>query len=173
MRKLQLILLIALLKMFCISADAEFFLPASLVVIDDEAFIGTAADAVFLQDAVEVIGDYSFAQMPSLRSVVVPESVTVIGDHAFTSVGTKICGTPGSYAETWALTHSFQFVNVAVPAEDGEDLHGAASMLLVGVLFALAPPIPDCCDPKNRIVNIKIKALCRFSELYPVLYDFP
>lgn len=107
-----LIVLLLLLCSFSLSAEAEggFVLPASLEIIDDEAFAGTAADSVVLQEKVEYIGDYAFFEMEKLRTIYIPESVRYIGDHAFDGTSDlTIYGVSGSYAEDWAAEHQKPF----------------------------------------------------------------
>ena len=70
--------------------DNLFVLPRALTVIEDEAFLDSAADAVFI-----------------------PTTVTAIGSNAFGDVA--VYGYTGSYAETWAKANG----KVFVPITDG------------------------------------------------------
>lgn len=60
-----------------------FFLPESLQMIGDEAFAGTAAQAVLLPESVTVLGDRVFAENARLQFVSIPESVAIAGAELF------------------------------------------------------------------------------------------
>ena len=63
--------------------EAVFRLPAYLEFIAEEAFAGTAAEAVVLPETVTEIGDRAFAEMPRLVAINIPDSVFEIGHDAF------------------------------------------------------------------------------------------
>ena len=84
-------------------SSAGFNLPASLQVIEDEAFEGTAIVSVDLPETVESIGERAFADIPTLRSVRIPEMTKEIARTAFSgSSNVTITAAPNSYARTWA-----------------------------------------------------------------------
>lgn len=174
MRKLTMIVFLALVGLLCIPvASAEFTLPASLTVIEEDAFMGTAADVVTMQDAVISIGDFAFANIPTLQSVEIPRSVSFIGDNAFWgSENVAIYGTAGSYAESWAGDHGILFIYTALLPDSEAAKHGSA-LLLGWLLFGALPVTPILCDEQFDVVFGKMKIRRRFTELYPVLYDFP
>ena len=92
-----------------------FKLPASLQIIEDEAFEGTALFAVELPDSVIRIGERAFSDIPTLRTVSVPDSVTYIAKNAFSgSEKVTITASPGSYARTWAKENGVPFHSAIV-----------------------------------------------------------
>lgn len=72
---------------WAVFSDPDFFLPAGLTVLEDEAFAGIAA-----------------------RGVVIPEGVTVIHGNPFRDSNvTTVYGFPGSAAETFAAGNGYTF----------------------------------------------------------------
>ena len=65
------------------SAADSLRLPASLRVIGEEAFAGTAASAVYLADGVLRVESRAFACMPQIRLVSIPQSTEQIAEDAF------------------------------------------------------------------------------------------
>lgn len=98
-----------------IQEAAVFQLPASLRIIGDMAFEGTAVTVVDLPETVESIGVRSFADIPSLRGVSIPKATASIARDAFAgSAGVVITAMPGSYAGTWARENSVPLRTLAV-----------------------------------------------------------
>ncbi len=92
-----------------------FQLPASLTIIEDEAFEGTAITNIDLPELLEYIGDNAFANIPTLRFVSIPDNTKYIAGTAFTgSRHVKISGAPNSYARAWARENGIPFAPVAV-----------------------------------------------------------
>ena len=58
-------------------------LPAMLEEIDEEAFMGMAAEGIIIPDGCTTIGPRAFATCPNLIYVKIPASVTSIADDAF------------------------------------------------------------------------------------------
>ena len=58
-------------------------LPSELTGIEDEAFFGSACEAVIIPDGCESIGSKAFANCPGLLYVRIPASVTHIDGDAF------------------------------------------------------------------------------------------
>ncbi len=88
-----------------------FSLPSSLLVIEDEAFMGTGFEDVIIPEGIESIGVRAFADNSSMRTVKIPESVFAIGSDAFRGAdGLVITGKSGSYAEKWAAAHHAAFL---------------------------------------------------------------
>jgi len=89
--------------------------PISLTVIQDEAFMGTAASVISIPPSVTTIGDRAFFGSETLREVYIPETVTSIGKDAFLvwSESFVIYGESGSYAEEWALDNGYLFASVS------------------------------------------------------------
>lgn len=172
MRKLFLLWLM-IVGAFCIHASADFYLPTSLTVIEDEAFAGTAIGTVVMPDTLAVIGDRAFANIPTLRSVEIPQSVLAIGDNAFTgSENVFIVGAAGSYAQMWANEHYVLFVEAKALTETTPNPNGIT--LLLGWLLSGTLVISPKFDySQYSILHSKIRIRRRLAELYPVLYDFP
>ena len=92
-----------------------FKLPASLQVIEDEAFEGTSLFSVELPDSVVTIGERAFSNISTLHAVSIPDSVTYIARNAFTgSKNVTITASPGSYARTWAKENGVPFHSIIV-----------------------------------------------------------
>lgn len=88
----------------------SFRLPASLRVVGDEAFEGTAVETAILPDGAAEIGDRAFANADGLREVYIPGSVAQIGADAFSGGGgLTVFGLAGSAADDWAAEHGIPF----------------------------------------------------------------
>lgn len=89
--------------------------PLNLTEISDDAFAGDAAfAAVQLQRNVKKIGSKAFANCSNLCAIYIPEGTTEIARDAFEGVtGLIILGKAGSYAETFAKDHEFDFREVS------------------------------------------------------------
>ncbi len=88
----------------------SFTLPASLQIIDDSAFEGTALVSVDIPESVTYIGDNAFANIPSLLAVRIPDATEFIGKDAFTNSNqVTITASSNSYARTWAKDNGFRF----------------------------------------------------------------
>lgn len=110
-------------------AVPAFRLPASLKVIDDEAFEGTAIVLADLPDTVEHIGERAFADIPSLRFIRIPENTTYIASNAFAgSNQVTLTAAPNSYARAWAKTNHIPFNPFAVIHEGQENLRASANL---------------------------------------------
>ena len=98
-----------------INTIQTFKLPASLQIIEDEAFEGTAIVGVDLPETVESIGNRAFANIFSLQFVKIPCITTVIAKNAFLgSNHVKITGAPNSYARIWAKENGVPFTACTV-----------------------------------------------------------
>ena len=85
--------------------------PNSLLYIEDEAFEGTAFQAVFLPDGFLGIGDRVFRDTPSLYMVFVPQTTTSIGADSFPRNRFFVLhGVKGSYASGWAKQQHLPFI---------------------------------------------------------------
>ena len=65
---------------------AVLVLPASVTVIETEAFAGTAADAVVVPAGCTSVGSRAFAGCPNLKTVYIPAAASVAAD-AFEDCG--------------------------------------------------------------------------------------
>ena len=78
----------------------DFTLPGDLGSIGDEAFMGTAMQAVYIPDGCTSIGSRAFAGCAGLTRIRIPDSVISIADDAFSGSGTVyVFGGQDSYAE--------------------------------------------------------------------------
>ena len=85
--------------------------PNSLLYIEDEAFEGTAFQAVFLPDGFLGIGDRAFRDAPSLYMVFIPQTTTSIGTDSFPQNRFFVLhGVKGSYASDWAKQQHLPFI---------------------------------------------------------------
>ncbi len=97
------------------SRVSSFRLPASLQVIEDEAFEGTAAAFVELPESLESIGERAFADIRCLQFVKIPDSVKKIAKTAFAgSAHVAIAAAPGSYAGQFARENGLPFAAITV-----------------------------------------------------------
>ena len=125
MRKISIILVILLtlsiisLPFFDRADNEELYdsfrsvLPASLVVIEDQAFEGTVMKDAFLPETLTTIGERAFAGNQALRRIIIPKSVSYIGEHAIETVlNLTVYGEAGSYAAHWTWEHNYTFVRI-------------------------------------------------------------
>lgn len=119
MKRCGIILLVCYLLLLVSLANAEnqsgkqgvFHLPSSVKVIEDEAFSGTAAESVVLQDNVEFIGEKAFADIPTLSDIYIPKTTQFIAENAFWGVDVTIHGIEGSFADQWAKERGYRFIH--------------------------------------------------------------
>ncbi|MBR1686488.1 MAG: leucine-rich repeat protein [Clostridia bacterium] len=90
------------------TASTTLHLPASLTVVQEEAFLDTAATSVVVPEGCIRIESKAFTG-PNLLAVSLPESVNFIADDAIASGVTVWC-VPGSYAASWAQDHGYRVV---------------------------------------------------------------
>jgi len=168
MRRFLVALFFAMLAVFCVSARAEFIMPASLTTIGDEAFSGTGADEVILGNKVAFIGDYSFAKMKSLKSIYIPPFTQFIGEHAFEGcVDIEIHGEYGTYAQKWAERHNIAFIDTSSASRTAN-----AKVVKPELLSEAVTEEPELGDKFNDAKK-DIHLSCRYTELHPIEYDFP
>ncbi len=90
--------------------DNLLTLPASLTVIEDEAFAGGAFTEVWVPAQVTAIGSRAFAGCPNLRNVYILGSTTEIAADAFENVdGLTIIGKYQSTAIAFAKAHGYSY----------------------------------------------------------------
>ncbi|MCL2107105.1 MAG: sigma-70 family RNA polymerase sigma factor [Oscillospiraceae bacterium] len=81
--------------------------------IADHAFFNCGASEIVLPSGAEEIGWWAFGNCSQLNRVLIPESVTKIDPDAFIkSAGVTIVCKEGSYAHSYALRNSFQYIFV-------------------------------------------------------------
>lgn len=148
-------------------ANAEFTLPASVQIIEDGAFQNTAAEEVILQDSVEYIGDYAFADMSELSAVTIPGSTVYIGENAFSGSDPEliIVCEPDSYAMRWAQEHDIRYsFRERTPALTG----GGPVFRLISFLMEFAVITLFLFKADDEIYCFRNR-----SELQTLDYDFP
>ncbi len=81
-------------------------LPESLKYIDEEAFMGTPFQILYLEDGITHVGARAFMNCSLLSFVYIPQSVTTIGEDAFSGCpNLTICCQTGSAAYQYASEH--------------------------------------------------------------------
>ena len=103
-RIVSMLLLTAALCLYTATGlAATLTLPASLTVIDEEAFYGAQMlDEVVLPEGIERIESRAFAES-TVSSINLPESIEYIADDAFDRCGEiEVIARKGSYAYQWA-----------------------------------------------------------------------
>lgn len=91
----------------------DFFLPASLTELGEEAFTGGVFSYVRLSENTVTIGSRTFADCPNLTYIYIPAATKTIAADAFAGVdGLTILGASGSNAETYATAHGYTFIAV-------------------------------------------------------------
>lgn len=97
-------------------ANASLFkLPASLQVIEDEAFENTAIVSLDLPKSVVRIGEYAFAHIASFRQIRIHEGTTSIAKTAFFENDRMfITCASNTYAKAWAGENGVPTAPVAV-----------------------------------------------------------
>ena len=104
-----------------LSSDGLFNFPASLTLIDDEAFSETAVKTVVLPDGFLHIGDRAFSNTAYLSDVYIPKTTEHIADSAFSECcGFTIHGVDGSYASRWAEKHHISFTSCDMWSKNNE-----------------------------------------------------
>ena len=152
-----------------------FVLPSSLIIIETEAFKGTAPVTVTLQNSTVSIGDSAFANAIALRSIYIPDSVKYIGEHAFKGIpNLTIRSEKDSYASAWAKANNVAFIQ----ENTGFSVLKALRVLL-GEHFVLSVGL-CCMIPSGDFRKQKRTAYTEKSmrpqdrpELYPIDYRFP
>ena len=96
-------------------AIPESKFPASVEIIEDEAFEGTALGNVELPNSAIKIGERAFADISTLRDVRIPFTTQYIASSAFDgSDKTTITAPVNSYARVYARNHGLPFSPVAM-----------------------------------------------------------
>ena len=158
-----------------LNGSFSFVLPASLSVIEDEAFVGTGMKDALLPESLITIGESAFADNQKLRKIVIPKSVYYIGDRAFeASSGVTIYGEAGSYVARWAMEHNIAFVRL-----DGTLAWISALKKLLEVICCSIIPLNIVYENvslwKRRWAVFPLLSMRPQDriELYPINYRFP
>ena len=108
------VFLIVLICLPMASGAEGFTLPASMEVIEEEAFAGTAIENVEFPESLTEVGDRAFADNPDLEIVTFPATeILTVSDSAFENSDVMIRGVEGSYAEEWAEWNEVPFIPVS------------------------------------------------------------
>ena len=114
----KILILVTALFLICTAAACAdtLTLPASLTVIEEEAFFGnTSLDEVVLPEGLTEIRADAFAGS-SLSSINLPSTLTSIADGALPAPGTvTVTATEGSWAYKWALENGYIDVQSGIP----------------------------------------------------------
>ena len=155
--------------------DSTFSLPASLRVISEGAFEGTAGSTVVLPEGVEAIGDRAFADMPGLRAVYIPPTTLNIGENAFANANALVIhGVFGSPAQDWARAHGYRFMHDDIWAQVGPAFALARRLARRALPFeAAGSPAPNVWRVLWIGLILIIVLPKRKPEMYPLDYDFP
>lgn len=137
----------------------KFKLPNALRVIEEGAFESTAITDVDLPLQIELIGNYAFANIPTLKRIAIPQSAVYIGDDAFKgSNQVVITGAPKSYARAWAEKKGIPFspIDSFYAFDNGGQITGNLIVKIQSPKFVLDDDaIPD---------NEKLKQTGRLSS---------
>ena len=175
---LLITILMALFPRGAASAESgsDFYVfPLSLLVIEEEAFDGTAARTVMLPDGFLIIEENAFANVVSLTDVFIPHTTKYIANSAFPEmIDFVIHGEKGSYALEWAQEHSIRF-----DTEIDRNVPPVRRMLLgleaaVSSLFGciITPEMIRKIIPKAEDEDKSRRPQDR-PELNPIDYKFP
>ena len=86
-------------------------LPASLTVLDAEAFYGTSAEKAVLPENCTTIGEKAFGHAANLKEINLPASLVSIADNAFEGCGTVFAHVSTDSAKQYCLQHGLIPVN--------------------------------------------------------------
>ena len=98
------------LEVECQIGEAAMMLPAGLVTIGEEAFLGTNADKYIISYGTEEIGDLAFAELQHNAWIYLPETVTAFGHSPFNESTVVIVVKEGSYAKDWCHQNAQYYV---------------------------------------------------------------
>ena len=114
-RNAVLLLVFAALACRPVPAGAEgtegFTLPASLPVIEEEAFAGIDATTVVIPEGTESIGSRAFADCDALRYIVIPDGLSNIAEDTFDGSLVIFVCSEGSSAAAYAENHGIPVTN--------------------------------------------------------------
>lgn len=124
---------------------AVFKLPASIVIVEDEAFEGTSVEKVILPEKLTDVRERAFADNRALTVICIPESVTFIADDAFDGNSNLIIqGLSDSYAAHWANEHN--------------------------IAFAPTETLPLWIQKVGRLLRVSMIAVLRFNSIDPAAF---
>ena len=93
------------------TSGGSIILPNALNAVEDEAFMGSSVQYVYLGSRVQRIGNKAFAQCDNLTAIHIPDSVTDIAEDAFQgSSQVKIVCSPDSAACSYAVRKNIPYI---------------------------------------------------------------
>lgn len=124
-------------------SQGTFVFPASLQVVEEDAFSGTAAETVILPEELLEIDDNAF-EGTQLKDIYIPDTTEDIADNAFDNVpDLTIHGPNDSYAKDWAEKHHIPFVedniwNLATSNNPNPDMQLTLLIRIFALLLTFA-----------------------------------
>ena len=156
-------------------SSPTFRFPSSILVIEDEAFEGTAVQQVILPEGLLSIGERAFENAPFLTDVYIPGTTEYIADSAFSMTATlTVHGIDGSYAMEWARRNEVPFVvddiwnGFALKGKVHHPQHDPISGFITIVVLLIAFWFIRSCDYERRSRRPQDR-----QELNPIDYRFP
>lgn len=155
--------------------DYTFIFPASLEIIENEAFAGTEAQTVTFQRGLQNIGEGAFQAAINLKEIYLPDSVEIIADSAFPkNEGLIVHGVKGSLAQYWADENGFDFVvdDIWTDTQVSEKIHVEP---LLSLFWIICPIDEKALSRSSERIKRFIKSMRPQDrpELYPINYRFP
>lgn len=149
--------------------------PNSLMVIEDEAFEGTAFRTLVFKDGFLRMGDRVFSGILFLKEVYLPRSVDYISDTAFSgSEFVKIWGYAGTYVQEWAKRQNIDFCRSDFWYSAPTNVQYAIEKLLAMFFVFCLPVTEDLIKNKRYIEDLAISMRPQDRpELNPIDYRFP
>ena len=130
--------------------DRVSVLPASLQVIDDEAFAGTALQVVVTNDELTAIGERAFADNDSLVLFVASNDIETISDDAFENdEKLTIIGEWNGFIADWAQAHGIAFVDIVLLRQSALLNHRYELLIIIILIIAIIA----CSDYRSRLGN--------------------
>jgi len=155
--------------------ETSFVFPASLQVIEEEVFSGTAAQTLVFQSGLLCILENAFSGAVNLMDVYIPASAEKIARSAFPiNAALVIHGEEDSYSQKWAEENNVPFVvenNWSLGTNHGMRSGGRRSetaFVQYGLTFGEVRK--SVCRTENR--NRSMRPQDR-PELNPIDYRFP
>ena len=99
-------------RLKCVDFDTiyRFELPADLVTVEEEAFMGLPVTGIFCCNGLRTIGPRAFANCSNLLYIYIPSTVDSIAPDAFVGCpGVIILGVKNSPAQDFASAHGYRF----------------------------------------------------------------
>lgn len=179
MKRLFILFLIALFSTHSFHYDSGldtvkvFSFPDSLLVIEEEAFTGTAANIIILPEGFQLICENAFSNVSALKDIYIPDSTTFIADNALPlNSALTIHGVGGSFAEQWADQHEVAFnrtnIKTSLAGDEKDADHGKAENVFH--VFASESPGSGTRHPQAEFRSRRPQDR---HELNPIDYKFP